>query len=324
VSTVLFLGIDGGGTRTRAFLTDAEGQVGVWAGAGLTNPIHASPGELRANLRLSVEGAFAQLHLQPSACRSAFVGMAGVTTAAGRNRVQSALADCGLAHTPIGVDHDIRIALAGGLALRPGMALIVGTGSSCYGRTADGRTWQTGGWEALISDEGSAFFLAREAIAAAARMADGRCRETPLRQAVFGWLGIHEIADVLPRIHDQGLTRSEMAAFAPQVVRLAEQGDPAALEVLNRGAALLAEMVVGNHRMLPTGPGPDVVITGGLGTAPTIYREKIVRAIRDQLPSASVHPPLLAPAIGAALLAMKQVNQAVTADLLRRLERFNP
>jgi N-acetylglucosamine kinase-like BadF-type ATPase len=221
------------------------------------------------------------------------------------------------------VDHDIRIAWAGGLALRPGIALIVGTGSSCYGRTADGRTWQTGGWEALISDEGSAYFVGREAIATAARMADGRDSETPLRQAVFHWLGIREIAEVLPRIHDQGLSRSELAGFAPQVVTLAGQGDTAALEILDRGAFLLAEMVAANHHMLPTGPDPDVVVTGGLGTADTIYREKIATAIRGRLPSVTVHRPVLAPAIGAALLAMEQIGLTLTPELFERMKRFN-
>jgi glucosamine kinase len=320
VSTPIFLGIDGGGSRTRAFVTDAVGEVAAWGEAGLSNPNHASAEEFQAHLRQAIGAALAQLGLESAACVSAFVGMAGVTTTAGRTRVQRAVAQCGLAQARLGVDHDIRIALAGGLALRPGIALIVGTGSSCYGRTADGRTWQTGGWEALISDEGSAFFVVREALAAAARMADGRCVETALREAVFRWLGIRHIADILPRIHDQSLSRSEIAAFAPQVVKLAEQGDTAALEILDRGAFLLAEMVSGNHRRLPTGPGPDVVITGGLGTAQTIYRDRIVAVIHDQLPSATVHQPILAPAIGAALLAMEQAGETVTPELLDRMK----
>jgi N-acetylglucosamine kinase-like BadF-type ATPase len=323
VSAPLFLGIDGGGTHTRVFITDSAGETAVWAGAGLSNPNHASPAELRANIQRPIAGAFAQLRASPTACRSAFLGMAGVTTAAGRASLQNTLAECGLKHAALGVDHDIRIALAGGLALRPGIALIVGTGSSCYGRAADGRSWQSGGWEALISDEGSVCFVVREAIAAAARMADGRRRETPLRAAVFEWLGIREIVDILPRIHEQGLTRSEMAALAPRVVALAEARDAAALDILDQGAFLLAEMVAGNHRKLPTGPGPDVVVTGGLGTAKSVYREKIVAAVLEQLPAATIHQPILAPAIGAALLAMQQVGQPVTADLLKRMERFN-
>jgi glucosamine kinase len=320
----LFLGIDGGGTRTRAFLTDAGGRRSAWGESGPSNPNHASAEEVRTNLERAILGAFHQLEVGLSDCVSVFLGMAGVTTEPGREEMRRLLQGCGLGHTTIGVDHDIRIALAGGLAGQPGIALIVGTGSSCYGRTADGRSWQTGGWEALISDEGSGYYLGREAISAAARMADGRQPESPLQARVFGWLGITRIADVLPRIHDQALSRSEIAAFAPQVIALAESGDAAAQDILDRGAQLLAEMVIANHRRLPTGPHPDVVITGGLGTARTRYRLKIEEAIRHDQPCARIWSPQLAPAVGGALLAMEQAGLPVAGEALESLKAFAP
>lgn len=316
----LFLGIDGGGTHTRVFVTDRSGRRTSAAKAGLSNPIHASAQELRTNLQAPIEAAFAQLGVTRAACVSAFAGLAGVTTEEGRQHVKQVLADCGLAHATLGVDHDIRVALAGGLAMKPGIALIVGTGSSCYGRAADGRTWQTGGWEALISDEGSGYFIAREAMAAAVRMADGRAVETALHKLVFDWLGISQVADILPRLQDPSFTRAAIAGFAPAVVHLAEKGDPAALEILNHGAQLLAEMVTANHKQLPTGEPPHVVITGGLGTADTIYQTKIRAAIHAQLPSAQVHQPELPPAVGAALLAIEQAGEPVSVGLLDGLK----
>jgi N-acetylglucosamine kinase-like BadF-type ATPase len=324
VTPHVFLGIDGGGTRTRVFVTDAAGQLTASAEAGLSNPIHASADELRANLQSPIRAALGRIGMTPSACISAFAGMAGVTTEQGRTFLKHVLGESGLSQATLGVDHDIRVALAGGLALRPGVALIVGTGSSCYGRTADGRTWQTGGWEALISDEGSAYFLAREAIAAAVRMADGRDTETPLQNTVFDWLGISHVADILSRLGDRTFTRSRLASFAPTVVSLAEQGDLPALEILDRGASLLAQMVSANHGRLPTGHGPDVVITGGLGTAETLYRTRITTAIHAQLPSAHIHHPELAPAVGAALLAMEQIGEPVRESLLEQLRSMRP
>ncbi len=316
-----FLGIDGGGTHTRAFVINESGQTAAWGEAGLSNPNHTTAEELHTNLRQAIQNAFQRAGQDPQVCTSAFAGMAGVTTESGRAGLRQTLTRCGLGQARIDVDHDIRIALAGGLACQPGIALIVGTGSSCYGRTADGRTWQTGGWEALISDEGSAYYVGREAIAAAARMADGRTPASILKEEVFRWLTIERIAEILPRIHGRGLSRSEIAAFAPRVIALAEQGDQAGLEILERGAVLLAEMVSANHRMLPTAAEPAVVITGGLGTSPTLYRLKIVAAIQTQLPNATVQVPRFAPAIGAAMLAMEQVGQLASADLLAALER---
>ncbi len=323
LTVALFLGIDGGGTRTRAFAMDSEGQRGGWGEAGPSNPNHVALAELHANVRTAGASACERLGGSLGDCTSVFAGIAGITTASGRESMLQTLMGCGLDRARIGVDHDIRIALAGGLGGLPGIALIVGTGSSCYGRTADGRTWQTGGWEALISDEGSGFYLGREAILAAARMADGRQPESPLRQMVFDWLRIEHIAEVLPRLHGQRLARSHIAELAPRLIELAAGGDGPALNILDRGAFLLAELVAANHRQLPTGPYPDVVITGGVGTAKTIYREKIDQAIRRELAMVRIHEPLLPPALGAALLALIQTGQEVTAQRLAALKRFS-
>jgi N-acetylglucosamine kinase-like BadF-type ATPase len=316
------LGLDCGGTGTRAFLVDGAGRCGGWGESGQSNPHHANASEVKAHLAEAIGGACAKAGGKLRDCGSVFVGMAGVTNEAARSDVRSLVAACGLEHARIGVDHDIRIALAGGLGGRPGMALIVGTGSSCYGRAADGRTWQSGGWGSLIADEGSGFYLGREAISAAARMADGREAETKLRAEVFTWLGIADVSELLNRIHAPGFGRAEIAAFAPGVVELAGGGDKAALAILDRGAFLLAEMVAANHRMLPTGTKPELVITGGLGTAVTIYRDKIERAVRAQLPEVQIRQPLLPPVIGAALLAMEQAGQPVTEELVLKLKDF--
>jgi N-acetylglucosamine kinase-like BadF-type ATPase len=317
-----FLGIDGGGTRTRAFLVNDSGSEMAWAESGATNPNHVTPEELEKNLRQCISSVFEKLGKRVDECSSCFYGIAGVTTEAGRRQLEPVLRRCGLGHAVLGIDHDIRIALAGGLAGKPGIALIVGTGSSCYGRAADGRTWQTGGWEALISDEGSGYFLGLEAMAMAARMADGRTADSPLRSRVFDWLGITHIVDILPRIHDRGVSRSEIAAFAPEVISMAMAQDAVALGILDRGARLLAEMVEANYRMLSTAAVPQVVITGGLGTADTIYRQKIIAEILRLLPGAQIHSMRLPPVMGAALLAMEQAGHPVEDKLLQELEKF--
>lgn len=300
----LVLGIDGGGTRTRACLADESGRVVGWGEAGLANVHHAGADVATENLRLAISGALGQAGASAGDVGAAFAGLAGVTQEASRDAFRVMLGRCGLRGPRVDVDHDIRIALAGGLAGRPGIALVVGTGSSCYGRDAGGRSWQTGGWGAVLADEGSGYFLGREAMVAAARMADGREAETPLRAAVFEWLGIDSVGEVLRRIHEEGLSRSEIAAFAPAVSALAAAGDGAARSILERGADLLAEMVAANHARLPTGEGPDVVITGGLGTKDAGYRRMIESAILRRLPEARVHRPILSPVGGAALLAM--------------------
>lgn len=315
----LALGIDGGGTRTRACLADACGRVVGRGKAGLANVHHAGEGVALENLRAAIGGALAEAGAVAGDVGAVFAGMAGVTHEASRRAFRGMLEACGLGGVVMEIDHDIRIALAGGLAGSPGIALIVGTGSSCYGRAADGGSWQTGGWGALLADEGSGYFLGREAMVAAARMADGREAETGLREAVFGWLGISSVADMLRRIHEEGLSRTEIAALAPGVSALAAAGDAVARSILERGAALLAELVAANHARLPTGDGPDVVITGGLGTNDGAYRAMIEAAIRARMPGARVRRPVLSPVSGATLLALGMMGMAGDDEILANL-----
>jgi len=284
----LFLGIDGGGTHTTACLADAEGRVIATAEAGIGNPNHATDSELKVQFETIFNRLLTSRNIPCENCVSIFAGMAGVTCEETAERVRRGIRESSLSHAAIGVDHDIRTALAGGLTLRPGIALIVGTGSSCYGRNADGRTWQTGGWGALIADEGSGYVLGRDAIKAAVQMADGRMQASSLVDAVFDWLGIADVSQVLERIYGSELSRPEIAAFAPTILTLAAAGDTAANEILATGAEELGKMVAANHNRLPTSPEPEVVITGGLGTAASCYRPMIEAAITRHLPTARI------------------------------------
>ncbi|MBU6398947.1 MAG: hypothetical protein KGS61_01385, partial [Verrucomicrobia bacterium] len=312
----------GGGTRTRAFVCDESGLRAGSGSAGGSNLNHASADEVCRHLREALNQACAVSGIRPSEVASAFLGMAGITDEPGRTEVRWLAKRSGLKAARLGVDHDIRIGLAGGLEGRPGIALVVGTGSSCYGRTAEGQVWQTGGWESLIADEGSGYFLGREALIAAVRMADGRAAETDLRGRVFTWLGIRGVEEILRRLYQPPMRKAVVARLAPLVVELADAGDDVARGVLERGAELLAELVAANHRRLPTGPGPEVVVIGGLGTAEGLYRRLIYAALRRRLPSARVGPPALAPVVGATLLAMEQVGIKRTPRLLANLRRL--
>lgn len=315
----LFLGIDGGGTHSRAFLADESGRIIAKGAAGTSNPSHASDEQLRHEFQTLLNAAFSQAKAGPEQCVSAFGGIAGVTCASTAERIISALKDSGLTEAKIGIDHDIRIALAGGLGGAPGIALIVGTGSSCYGRNSEGRTWQSGGWGSLIADEGSGHFLGHQAIVAAARMADGRLPASGFMDAVFSWLGIKDVAEILNRLYEVGIERHEIAAFAPQVIKFAEAGDAAAIDILDRGASELAFMVAANHTALPTSAEPAVAITGGLGTADTIYRGKIIAAIRAQVPSARIPDLFMSPTAGAVMLAFEQVEGRVRPEVLEAI-----
>ena len=123
------------------------------------------------------------------------------------------------------------------------IVLIAGTGSICYGQTTDGREARSGGWGSLMDDEGGGFALGRDALAAVVRAEDGRIAPTVLHDAVFEALQVGAVRELIGRIYAPGFGKREVAALAPLVGAAAEQGDAAALQIVEKAGRELALLV---------------------------------------------------------------------------------
>ena len=121
--------------------------------------------------------------------------------------------------------------------------VIAGTGSICYGQSTDGREARSGGWGSLMDDEGGGFALGRDALAAAVRAEDGRIAPTVLHDAVFEALQVGAVRELIGKIYAPGFGKREVAALAPLVGAAAEQGDAAALQIVEKAGRELALLV---------------------------------------------------------------------------------
>lgn len=310
---VFVLGIDGGGTKTQAVLMDAAGQV-VGAGrGGPSNYDDVGAAVARDNIAQAVAAARADAAGRGVAIPSqaaAFLGMAGVVSETDRAVIRQIALDLRLAPPErIGVDHDIRIALAGGLTGRPGIVLITGTGSSCYGRNAQGDSWQSGGWGHLIADEGSGYWLGVQAMRVALQAYDGRLPATCLQGGLQEALGLPAMVDIMQRLYVRGLTRAEVAGLAGLVLEAARQGDAAAQSLIEQGARELARCVAAVQRRLGLEEACEVALVGGLTQAGPVYLDPLRAALRAVLPAARVTLAEQEPAVGAALLAWQRLSE---------------
>lgn len=306
----LFVGFDCGGTSTRAVVADEKGNVRGVGRAGPGNPNAAGSDGATAALKTSFEGALQQAKASKADVSGVFIGMAGIVgaddLALGRRLVAAAGIDLPIER--VGLDHDIRISLAGGLTGAPGIALIVGTGSSCYGRAADGRTHQAGGWGSVLDDGGSAFGLGHAAMCAAVRVADGRLPESRVLADVMRVLGLKEIRQIVDKVYRTGITKAEVAALAPSVIEAWHAGDKVATDIVKAQVEELAWIVETASRKLDM-PAPRVAYNGGLIENSAEYAKAAVAAIEARVKGAKVGPPRLPPSLGAVLLAMEQVGQ---------------
>lgn len=301
-----YLGIDGGGTRTRAAIIGPDRQVLGTGEGGPSNIDDVGEAAARDNIGDAVDAARDRAGLPRGSFAAAFLGMAGVTSERDRAVIRRIALTLSLApQERIGVDHDCRIALAGGLSGRPGIVQIIGTGSSTYGRTADSAHWMSGGRGHLVSDEGSGYWYGLQAIRAAIRHHDGRGPQSVLHPQVLDALAISDIDGLMHRLYVIGVSRAEIASLAPLAIKAAEAGDPAAQAMFEIGARDLAECIAAVAHKLGFDAGPsELALTGGL-SAVEVVRRPLVAAVRERLPECK---PVLGeqpPSIGAALLALE-------------------
>jgi N-acetylglucosamine kinase-like BadF-type ATPase len=307
--TPYVLGIDGGGTKTQAIILSADGTLCGTGIAGPTNFDDIGVDAARENLRAAVEQARAQMDIhQPFA--AAFLGIAGVVSAR----------DCGIVHEiasaldlapqeQVGVDHDCRIALAGGLSGRPGVVLIAGTGSSCFGMNAAGDRWLVGGWGYLLGDDGSSYWLGVHALRAAIASHDGRIGETIIAKHVLDALEITSFEDIMHRVYVKGLSRMQIASLAPIITQAAQSGDVIATSLIQQGVNTLAEWIrVTIQRLGMNDSLPLVTLVGGLLRSGRIVNEALHDAIHRICPPCVIIPPALSPILGAGVLALQSLG----------------
>jgi N-acetylglucosamine kinase-like BadF-type ATPase len=313
---VYALGIDGGGSRTRALLCDTHGQIIGKGLSGGTNPRTSSTGELNVHLQEAVEQATRSIDC--SKILAAHFGIAGAGDARTRAKIQGIAKELLSEQTTRTIGHDLEIALVGGLESNPGIVLVAGTGSACYGRTFDGRSAKCGDWGDLVDDVGSGSWIGLRALQVCVRQADGRLPESPLKQAVMDFLKIEHMGAFKTRIHNSGLSRSERAQVAPIILDLANKGDEVSLAIVAEGVDALSSCVFITSRQLGI-KSPTVLLAGGL-LQHTYFSNSLEAALNARIPNAIITQPILSPTAGAVLMALKAANCEISEASIDKLK----
>ncbi len=312
-----FLGIDGGGTRTRAVLVDSRGRVKGVGSAASANPHNVGLAIAQVRLREAASDAWASAGKDFQLARGAFVGIAGVKSHQEIGAMRTAAEDAGLAAAgDVTVENDLSNALTGGLSGRPGIALIAGTGANCLGRDPQGVSFMCGGWGWLLDDEGSGFGLALAAVKAVTRAADGRGQTTALTPLVLAFFGVSEPNELLSCFYAKPWTPGDVAKFAPVVMRLAAEGDAVAGAILRDGTEALAGLVKETLAALSYSQPPEVTLLGGCARSGFPYQNLLERILLDTCPHIRLVAPEGSPLQGAALNALKSAGIAPLPKIL--------
>ena len=296
------IGVDAGGTGMRAVAVDhgSEGEAVLGSADGPAgNALSVPPDQLQARLTACVAACLESAGARPEEVGAVVAGLAGVRAAPhAADTVRAAVAAVGMA-CPVGVCSDVEVAFAGGSAEPDGVVLIAGTGASAARirgfttvATADGAGW-------LLGDDGSGFWIARQALHAVLASLDGRGPRTELAGALCAELGTRPVTcDVVAAA--MAVPPPALARLAPRVLRVAEAGDEVAHDIVQGAVQHLAATATA------LGPRPDqpLVLAGGLIGAGGPLQSRVTAAL-----SPSGRPVVVAvdtrqgAAVGAARLA---------------------
>ncbi|MBM9505610.1 N-acetylglucosamine kinase [Actinacidiphila acididurans] len=283
----LVIGVDAGGTRSRACLAAPDGTVLGRGTGGPGNALSVPRAELTLHLAQAVAGAVPEaLRDRVRAVYGGFAGAtAGLGPERGRGLALSCLRDAVAAHgitgavVDVGGDIDVALAAAPG-APADGLVLIAGTGAIAARLTGRRRSRVVDGHGWLLGDEGSGYWLGAHAVRAALEALDGRGPWTSLVTAVAAHhlpeageeaarsggrtvppdaAGRFALAEAIVA-HAYARPPAQLARLSTAVVACAAAGDTVALHLLDRAADLLA----GTVAALRPEPGEPLVVTGGL------------------------------------------------------------
>lgn len=323
MSEEIVIGVDGGGTSTRVAIATASGILLGVGHAGAGNYHDVGTERVSSHIEEALAQAWAVASQPRQQATAAFLGLGSITSEEDRQVVRQIARQLALAPPEqVGVDHDLSVALAGGLAGEPGIVLIAGTGSSSFGCGPDGRAWRAGGWGHTLDDVGSSGWLGLQAMIATVRAFDGRGNSTVLSDQVLEALEIDDIQKIMRRVDGQGMTRREIAALAPLVTKAAAQGDGVALEILTIGVgqlALLPATVARELNLVQQLGTVPIVVTGGLTKAGPVFEDALEAALHEVLPEAVVLSPKFPPVIGAVLRAIELLDGGPSSYVVENL-----
>jgi N-acetylglucosamine kinase-like BadF-type ATPase len=315
----MYLGVDGGGTKTAFCLLRDDGRVAAEAQAPSCYYFTEGIGLVGRVLQQGIDEVCQKASIAPADIRQAFFGLPTYGEVSGDVPVLDAMPGGVLGHDRYACDNDTVCGWAGSLGGIDGINVVSGTGSITYGERA-GNGVRVGGWGELFSDEGSAYWIAIKALNIFSRMGDGRLPVGPLHETLRAHLALEADLDLVDVVLNrwQG-ERSEIAALSRVVAGAAEAGDEHAARILSEAAEELAGLVDATRRLLDFGPGEDVPVSysGGVFNAPLVV-EGLEAALGPLHDGYELREPLYSPPVGAAIYAAKLAGEPLDVGAIGR------
>ena len=312
----LYIGMDGGGTRTTAVAVREDGTLaGSAQGGGLNF--------LQDGLETCLD-RFEQLarELMGNTPPEDVVVSAGLAALDGP--ADADILGAFRARLPGGctlhLTSDALIALMGHTMGGPGMMVICGTGSMLMALDRSGKEHVLGGWGWKMGDAGSGYTLSRNALVRATEDFDLTGHRSVLMEDALRFFAAAQPRDLIARLYDPAMGTDTMAAFGARVLEAARQGDADALHIAEHEMTRLACLAEALYRQVPE--AAVCAVYGGVMQHSPLARQLFTQALSERCSGVAVTAPRHPPEIGAVVLGMLKDGKTAE-EISGLLERRN-
>ncbi len=300
-----YVGIDGGGTKTKVVVIDEHENVVHEGMSGPSSTDTVSPDETLGSFFHALKPFYERY---PKATfQSIFIGLGGIVSEEDGHEVEHLIKRLkGINEkTIIRARNDMENALYSGLLFEEGIALICGTGMVAFGKNKLGETHKAGGWGFKEGDLGSSYDLGMRALRHVIKAFDGREERTSFSDEVARTIGMKTTSDFVKIMHKNYLERTWIASLAPLVTKHLLLKDPIAKHIVWDATQELTNAVEAVQKKLNLNT-PQLVIVGSLGYAEG-YHEVLVEALLNRIPDLVIIKPQVDPAYAAACMAKRLI-----------------
>jgi N-acetylglucosamine kinase-like BadF-type ATPase len=299
----LYLGVDGGGTKTNIAIIGNDRQLICEGVAGASNPLRVGVETAVNNIIAAINSACDSVDKNRGDIVAATLGLAGVRRADLKQIIHERVVER-LGIRKVSVFTDAEIALHGIGKNKAGLVVIAGTGSVCIGQNKRGATYSAGGWGPLAGDEGGGAGIALNALHKIAKASDGRGRATVLSDIAVDYFRAGKLENLSVAIYAPQVDNARIAGFARHVGEAASRGDKVAIEILREagfelGMAAFAVIKKLNlqRTKVPIGLVGSVFRSGNLVT------DSLLQTVHKIAPKAYLLDQIIKPSHSAAEMA---------------------
>ncbi|MDI3312369.1 MAG: BadF/BadG/BcrA/BcrD ATPase family protein, partial [Thermoanaerobacterium sp.] len=301
---MFFLGVDGGGTKTKFVLINERLEVCSVVETTTTHIFQVGEKGIIDVLKKGLGDIISKTNINKQDIEYVVLGMPGYTEIKSNDSdIEKAVGEV-FSFTKYYIANDAEISWAGALACKPGISIVAGTGSIGFAVDPQGNKVRTGGWGDFIGDEGSAHWIARKVLEMYSKQKDGRLPPSVLVDIIEREYHIKDEYELIDIIHNRyKLDRRKIARFSLCAFNAAQHGCQYSKVIFEKAAF---ELYLHIEALLKKTSFPDRVLvsyTGGLFKAGDFILKPFKELLEGLNDKIDLITPYMEPAFGAAFYA---------------------